>query len=432
MRFMLTLPTGFLSALRRRLGKLPLSPAPVAALALALALAPTGLRAQSPFSAALYVNDSPITHYEVDQRTRFLEFIGAGAGGGESRAAALERLIEDRLQRQEARRVGLRASNDDIRDGMAEFASRGDLTLEEMIQRLGEAGVDADTFRDFVHAGILWRDIVNARYGPEIRITEAQVDHALSLAAVRPVTEVLISEIFLPADPQFADIVNQLIPQLQEIRTLEDFAEAARQVSAAPTNVQGGRVDRWIPLGELPDELAASFDSAPVGRVIGPLDFPGAFAFFQLRARRDTRDVPAGQIEYEYRRLGLPGGPSEANQTRAAQIRAGVDGCADLGVVAQRVVPALPEGAVSTITRTRPEIDAATAAELGRLNPNGVSSNLVQAGEMVILMLCSRRVVSDPPPTRDQVRDALFNQALEGRAETRLQQLRAEAEIRRP
>ncbi|MGY6534726.1 MAG: peptidylprolyl isomerase [Pararhodobacter sp.] len=395
------------------------------------AAAPAVSHAQSPFSAALYVNDSPITNYEITQRMRFMEFIGA-ASGGDRRAAAVERLIEDRLQRQESRRVGLRASSEDIRNGMAEFAARAELSTEEMIAQLGQAGVDADTFRDFVHAGILWRDLVNARFGPEIRITDAQVERALSLAAVRPMTEILISEIFLPSDPQFADVVNQLIPQLQELRTIEAFADAARQVSAAPSNQQGGRVDRWIPMNELPDEIGSAFDSASIGTVIGPLEFPGAFAFFQLRARRDTRDVPAGQIEYEYRRASLPGGQSETNRARAARIRASVDSCADLGAVVGQVVPELPEGAVSTITRPRPEIDAATAAELGRLNPGGISTNLTQSGEMVLLMLCNRRVISDPRPTQSQVRNALFNQALEGRAEIYLQQLRAEAEIRRP
>lgn len=437
---MLTLLPGILTALRngtprrapyrcmaRGASALALS---ITGLFLALAAASGSAQAQSPFSAALYVNDSAITNYEIDQRARFLEFIGAG--GGDLRAVAVERLIEDRLQRQESRRVGLRASNEDIRNGMTEFARRGDMTLEQMIERLSAAGVDSDTFRDFIHAGILWRDLVNARFGPEIRVTEAQIDRAQSPAAIRPVTEIQLSEIFLPSDPEFAEVVNRLIPQVQQIGTLEEFANAARQISAAPTNEQGGRVDRWVPLSELPDEAAAAFDTAAIGTVIGPLEFPGAYGFFQLRARRDTRDVPAGQIEYEFRRAGLPGGQSETNRTRVAELRARADSCADFGVLVQQLAPELPEGAVSTLTRRRPEIDPATAAELGRLDPNGISSNLTQSGELVVLMLCNRRVIAEPTPSRDELRSALFNRALEGRAEAYLQQLRAEAEIRRP
>lgn len=414
-------------------------------LALAVLLAPFALpvatsltpgatgaaQAQSPFSAALYVNDTPITHYEIDQRMRFIEFVGA-SGGGDLRERAREALIEDILQRQEARRLGLRASNDDIRDGMSEFASRAELSADEMLDRLREAGIDADTFREFIHSGVLWRELVNARYGPDLRVTDAQIDQALSVAAVRPVTEILISELFLPSDPQFADAVNQLIPQIERLRTIEEFAEAARQVSAAPSREQDGRVERWIPIEEAPEPIAAAFAESAVGTIIGPIEFPGAYAFFQLRSRRDTREVPPGQTEYEYRRVGLPGGRSPENEARLARIHAGVDGCADLGPLVAQVAPELPEGAVATITRNRNEIDSATAAELGRMNPGQVSGNLVQSDELVVLMLCNRRVIADPPPSRSQVRRVLFNRALESRSEVYLQQLRAEAEIRTP
>lgn len=410
--------------------------APALMLLPTLAPAPSALpgagsaAAQSPFSPVLYVNDQPITRYEIDQRMRFMEFVGAG--GGDLRDMAREALIEDRLQRQEALRLGLRAGSEDIREGMEEFASRADITADEMIERLQEEGIAADTFRDFIHAGVLWRELVNARYGPQTRITEAQIDQALSVAAVRPVTEIQISELFLPADPQFADAVSQIIPQIERLRSIEEFAQAARQVSAAPSREQDGRVERWIPLQEAPEPIARAFSDAAIGTIIGPLEFPGAHAFFQLRARRDTRDVPAGQIEYDYRRVGLPGGRSPENEERVARIAAGVDSCADLGPVVARLAPELPEGAVASITRKRAEIDTATAAELGRMNPGQVAGNLVQSEELVVLMLCNRRVHADPPPSRDRVRQSLLNRALESHSEVYLQQLRAEAEIRTP
>ena len=41
------------------------------------AAAPHAALAQSPFAAALYVNDQAITNYEITQKQRFLEFVGA-------------------------------------------------------------------------------------------------------------------------------------------------------------------------------------------------------------------------------------------------------------------------------------------------------------------------------------------------------------------
>jgi peptidyl-prolyl cis-trans isomerase SurA len=98
---------------RRRLGGLvrALCALPMAAF-LALA-APAA--AQSPFSAAVWVNDQAVTHHDIDQRARFLTVIGAG--GVEPRARARERLIEERLQLQQARRFGLRITPEQMRAG---------------------------------------------------------------------------------------------------------------------------------------------------------------------------------------------------------------------------------------------------------------------------------------------------------------------------
>ncbi len=414
-----------------RAGRRPRRAAPLAA-ALALVLAglgaPLPAGAQSPFAAALYVNDQAITNYEISQYALFLEFLGVG--GNDPRTEARERLIEDRLRMQEARRLGLRVAPEDIRAGMNEFAARAELTREEMIERLAQAGVDSATFENFIHAGVLWRDLVNQRHGGDVRVTGAQVDQALSVTAVRPVTEVLLSEIFLPSDPEFAEPVQQLIPQILAITSMEEFSNAARQVSAAPTAPQGGRIDRWIELTSLPEPVAIPAMAAATGEIIGPIEVPGAYAIFQLRGRRDTRDVPAGDIEVEYRRAGLPGGRSEANLQRVAQIRATTDSCADLGRVIGQVAPEIPEGGVATLTQRQNELSTGVATELARLNPGQISANLSESGELVVLMLCHRNIVPDPRPARADIELSLYNRALEGISEIYLQTLRAEAEIR--
>jgi peptidyl-prolyl cis-trans isomerase SurA len=397
-------------------------------LALVAAVAPSApLHAQNPFAAALYVNDSAITNYEIDQRRRFLDFIGAGG----TRERAIERLIEDRLQMQEARRLGVRLSPAQLNDGLAEFARRADITLDEMLARMRRDGIDRETFVEFIRSGLLWRDLVQGRFGPEIRITDAELERAMSIANVRPQTEILISELFLPTDPQFAEAVRQLTPQILALRTEAEFGQAARQVSAAPSREQGGRVPNWIALAGIPEPLQTAFREAQVERVIGPIEVPGALGFFMLRARRETRDVPAGQTELEFRRVTLPGGRSPQNEARVAQIAAQSQTCADFGGVVGRVAPELPPDAVTTQTARATELGAGLATELARLNPDQVSALQVEAGGLVVVQLCARRLVPDPRPAREEVRMLLFNRALEARAEVYLQTLRAEAEIRR-
>lgn len=399
-----------------------------AALGLGLA-APAPLAfAQSPFAAALYVNDSPITNYEIDQKMRFLAFIGAA--GDNPRERAIERLIEDRLQQQEADRLGGRLDLDQMDAGMAEFASRAELTTEEFLDRLAAEGIDRETFTSFIRAGLLWRSLIRQIYGPEVRITEAQIDQALSIEGVQPSTEVQISEIFLPTDPQFAEAVQRIVPQIQRITTETEFSNAARQVSAAPSGPSGGRVERWVNVTAIPAPVGEQMATAAIGTVIGPVEMPGALAFFQLRARRENRAVPPASVAIDYRRVVLPGGHDAANEALVAQIRAQVDSCVDLPGVVLRARPELPTEAVEVLSVRQTELNSAERTEIARLNPGEISSNIVQNGNLVLLMLCSRGVSEDLAPSRAQVRQALMNRALEGHAAIYLQRLRAEADIR--
>ena len=141
------------------------------ALAFALALplglaAPLAADAQSPFSAAARVNDAIVTNFEIDQRALFLQVIRTP---GELRSVALESLVNERLQLAEARRLGVVASDQEIAEGIAEFAARAELSAEEFLDAIGEEGVAPETFRDFVANSISWRNVVQVRFGARAR-----------------------------------------------------------------------------------------------------------------------------------------------------------------------------------------------------------------------------------------------------------------------
>lgn len=410
------------------LPRFPTAPALLAlTLALAALLAPAPSAAQNPFTAAIHVNDAAITNHEIDQRRRLLAFVGAP----DSREVAIERLIEERLQMQEARRLGLRLSPDQLNEGLAEFAGRAGISVDELLTRTRGEGIERETLTNFLRAGLMWRDLVQARFGPQIRVTPAEIERAMSTANVRPVPEILIAELFLPGEPEFAPLVAQLTPQILALPSIEEFGAAARQVSIAATAEAGGLVDGWIALPTIPEPLQSSLRDARVGQILGPIEVPGAVGFFALRARRENRDVPAGQTELEFRRALLPGGRTEANAARAQQIAADSRSCADFGAAVGRIAPELPPEAVETVTARQTELASGLATELVRMNPGQVSATLVEAGGLAVVQLCARRLVPEPRPSREQVEMMLFNRALEQRAEVYLQTLRAEAEIRR-
>lgn len=394
------------------------------AAALAVLAAPVPGMAQNMFAPALHVNDRVITNFDIAQRMRLLEVLNVGAE--DLREEAIRRLTEEAVQAFHARRAGVRIARDELAEGVAEFAARADMEAGEFIAELSRAGVEEAAFREFIEVGLMWRAMVRARFVPRVNITSAEVDRALSVSAIRGTQRVLLSEIFLPSDPEFAEAVAEILPQILAITSFEDFASAARQVSIAGSREQGGRLE-WLDIDALPAQVRAQVRDARPGAIIGPIEVPGAFGIFQVRATDSRREIPADRVRVDYKTLLLPGGRSEANAARLAEIRARVDRCTDLNAFARD----LSEEALrrdEALVRSLPQD---VALELARMDEKQISANMVQGGNLVVLMLCSRTLEFEEPPTRDQVRNRLRDQRLNQLADNWLAELIAEAEIRR-
>lgn len=377
----------------------------------------------NPFAPRLIVNDRVITGYEVTQRRLFLQLLRS-PGNLEERA--LEALIEDRLRMTAAKRAGIAVTPAQVQEGMTEFAGRANLDTEQFLAAIAQDGVDAQTFRDFVEAGLVWRDLVRAKFGPQSRITEVEVDRAIAAAGRNTAVQVLISELIIPAPPGQEDSAMALARRLQsEISTEAGFAAAARNHSASASAGRGGRID-WIPLANLPPAIASFVLALGPGEVSDPVQIPNAVALFQLRGVQELDTPEPASVSVEYAQLLLPN--DTAADAEMARIGASVDSCNDLYGVA----PDLPAEQLLRETRPLAEVPQDIALELARLDPGESSTALTRGGARVFLMLCARAPQLAEPLSRDAVRSQLVNQRLAGFADGYLAKLRAEAIIVEP
>ena len=390
-----------------------------AAVALGLALT-LPVMAQDLFTPRLYVNDRVITNYEVAQRALFLRVLRAP---GNPEDEALKALTEDRLRQTEAERLGLKLTDDEIMRGMAEFASRANLSAEDFVAELGKAGIGAETFRDFVAAGLLWRQAVRARFLGQVPISELDVDRALEASARPRALQVLASELVIAAPEGQEDAAMARAQELSDTLSGEAaFASAARRFSAAPTAGAGGRLD-WLPLANLPAAIAQKILALDAGEVSDPIAVPGAVVLFLLRdVAMDTKAEPIS-VSVEWAEFLVPD-----DAAQIAKIRAEADSCTDLYAQAK----GLPEDRLTITKSGLEQVPGDVALELARLDPGDISTALTRSGFRRLLMLCGREAVQEPPPTRDQIRERVINQKLEGMAEGYMEELRAAAIIREP
>lgn len=390
-----------------------------------IATLPAASSAQGLFDPVIKVNDSVITRYELEQRARLLSVLNAP---GDPAKLAREQLIEERLKMGAARDSGLELTEEGVQAGLTEFAGRGNMGPEEFITAMEREGVAEQTVREFVTTGVTWRQLIAARFGPRVQITEADVDKALNAMTGGSSVRVLLSELIMPAPPQQAAEVRARANQLSQINSIEAFSDAARRFSAAETSRNGGKLD-WMQITKLPPALRPLILSLAPGQVTDPVGLEGAIALFQLRAIEEAGVKSPDYAAIDYATYLIPGGRSEAALQQAASVAARVDTCDDLyGVVKEE-----PEERLSRDARKPGEIPSDIAVELAKLDPGEVSTALTRdTGEgqaLVLLMLCGRTAASQQDASREEVKQRLRSDRLESHAQSYLEQLRADARI---
>jgi peptidyl-prolyl cis-trans isomerase SurA len=394
------------------------------AVTLALPMMSAGAQAQGLFSPAITVNSDVITRYELEQRARFLAVLRAP---GNPETAARDALIEDRLKLRAAAEAGIVATPEEIEIGMEEFAQRVNLSTQDFINGLEEAGIAPETFRAFAESGVVWREFVRTRFLGQARPTEAEIDRALGGSTTGASgIRVLLSEIIIPITQQTAQAVLTEADRISRIDSISAFAAEAARFSAAETRNNGGRLD-WIEVSQLPPNLQTIILELAPGQVTSPLPFEGAVALFQLR---DIAEAPVRAPRYaaiDFATYLIPGGRTPEALARAAEVRARVATCDDLYGIAK----GQPENVLERQSLAPSAIPRDIALELAKLDDNEVSTTLTRANgqTLVFLMLCGRTSEIAENASREDVANALTQQRLNSLADGYLQRLRAEAEI---
>lgn len=382
----------------------------------------TSASAQNLFAPVISVNDTVITQFELEQRILFMTILRAP---GNPEELARKALIDDRLRNKAVQDAGITLTEDQIREGVKNFADRTNLSVNEFLKALSEEGVEPETVRDFVRTNLSWREFVRGRFLNQARPSQAEIDRAFSRENP-PGVRVLLAEIIIPANPQNIEQVQDLAEQISDLKTYADFSEAAGRFSASDTRNQGGRLG-WMALSNLPVPLQPVILAMNPGETSEPILLPNAVAVFQMRGIQEIVGPAPRYSAIEYAAYYIPGGRSPEALARAEELKTQVDTCNDLyGIAADQ-----PPEVLDRETKAPAEIPRDIALELAKLDVNEVSTNVTRSDgqSLVFLMLCKRTSSANQNATREQVAEALAQERLSALSEGYLAQLRANALI---
>lgn len=262
---------------------------------LAAAMIAASLAAPSPAAAqvAAFVNGSPITSYDIEQRSKFMQL---STHKTPTRQEVLDSLIDESIKIQEAQRYSMDAPAADLDRGLAAMSSRAGMSLEQFTQALAGKGVGIQTIRSRMRAEIAWNQLVRARFPATLSIEEKEVRDAVekkgaegdAVAYDYRLRQILF--IVPKGSPQ--SVIDGRMREAEALRgrfeNCEDgitFARSLRDV-AVRDPVRRSSAD-------LPDNLRQVLNSTPVGKLTKPeINSQGVAVFALCEKRENTTDTP--------------------------------------------------------------------------------------------------------------------------------------------
>jgi peptidyl-prolyl cis-trans isomerase SurA len=345
-------------------------------------------------------------------------------------------MIDEKLQMQEAAKLNLTVSDQEVNDALAALEQRNNMPKGGLDQFLKQANIPRATLVSQITASIAWGKVVRNQLSGEVSVSDEEINQAMATIkndAGKPQSHV--AEIFLAMDnPSQDDEIQRLADRLiTQIRQGANFSSVAQQFSQSPSAAAGGDIG-WLTPSQLGSPLGDAVEKMKPGEMSYPLRTPAGYYILYIIDRRtpgatnvdDTR-LTVTQVLFPYPPSASPA-ERQRMQNEAAQASATVKSCGELAKIGNTHTPPYP-------------VKSADAVRAGDLNPPDLRAQLLQmkvtdttkpmpspAGPIVI-MLCARQDPEGGLPSRDQLEDTLARQRLDALARRYMGNLRRAAYI---
>jgi peptidyl-prolyl cis-trans isomerase SurA len=259
---------------------------------LVAAMIAASLAASCPAAAqqvAAFVNGSPITTYDIEQRSKFLQL---STHKTPSRQEVLDNLIDETIKIQEARRYNMDAGPPEVDRALAAMSSRAGLSADQFKQALAGRGVNIDTVRSRLRADIAWNQLLRGRFPATLSIAEKEIRDAVEkkggegdgVAYDYRLRQILF--IVPKGSPQSA--VDARMREAEALRGRFENCEAGVAFARSLRDVAVRDPVRRSS-ADLPDNLRQILNNTPVGKLTKPEVSSQGVAVFAVCEKRENK-----------------------------------------------------------------------------------------------------------------------------------------------
>ncbi|CAD7033927.1 molecular chaperone SurA [Pseudorhizobium endolithicum] len=291
----------------------------VAALAASVAIEPAHHQAQAASEIVAVVNKVPITSNDVARRAAFLRLQRQKS----DTKTARDQLVEEALKREEIARVKMSVSTSDVDGAFARFAASNKLTPDQLTKILGQAGVGADHFKEYIAVQMSWPRLVNARYGGNRgRMSSQELVTRMMENKQKPVTtEYFLQQIiFVVPESKRNAILGKRKSEAEASRSKFPGCEQSKQFAATMLDVSVRNLGRIL-APELPEEWKPLVEKAS-GGTTGTRVTERGVEFLAICNQRQVSDDFAAEVVFRAEDLGKQkAGPNPNEEKYLEELR---------------------------------------------------------------------------------------------------------------
>lgn len=234
----------------------------------------------------------------------------------------LDQLITESIQMQMADRAGMRISDNELNETMANIAERNGMSLAQFENQLAAEGVSYNQAREQIRREMLTSRVQQRQVGNRVRVTDREVENYLESLEARGGNnaQYRLAYIFVsvddPSDEAEVDAAREKAQRLRnEIASGRDFREVAVAESDASNALEGGDMG-WRAEGQLPSLVAPVVPELPVGQPSEVLENNSGFHLVMVM---DKRGGEQQQLIRQHRVRHILVRPSEATTDSQAE-----------------------------------------------------------------------------------------------------------------
>ncbi len=247
--------------------------------------------AANPFRVSAVVGDYAVTHYDIQQRLRF---IAATTGLdttpesiGKLYPRVLNTLIDEALQRQEASRFNISVSKSEVSQAITAIEKERGKPAGSLVAFMQENAIDSTTLHDQIEAQIAWSKLLQQRLLPKITVTESDIEtHIQQLQQQKSgVDEVQIASLLLPATEfdtkaEAKTLADMIVGKL---RSGVSFEALAGQLSSGQLSSSS---PVWAPVQSLDPNIASALKPLTPPAILDPIFTPEGYRILLFRDKR--------------------------------------------------------------------------------------------------------------------------------------------------